>query len=101
MAASRGDTRQSGNLAYVLERDGSVWKLEPIKGVIYTCRIILPELILEWYFDVLEVLCVEKVKSIPTSACGKLDWKPVVVRRCAGAAQFSVSDGEVGHLGSA
>ena len=43
----------------------------------------------------------EKVKSIPISVCGKLDCKSVVVRRCAGAAQFSVSEGEVGHFGSA
>ena len=43
----------------------------------------------------------EKVKSIPNSACGKLDCKSVVVRRCSGAAQFSVSEGEVGHFGSA
>ena len=36
----------------------------------------------------------EKVKSIPNSgACGKLDCKSMVVRRCAGAAQFSVSEG--------
>ena len=40
----------------------------------------------------------EKVKSIPISIGGKLDCKSVVVRRCAGVAQFSVSEG---HLGSA
>ena len=43
----------------------------------------------------------EIVKPIPNSACGKLDCKSVVVRRCAGVAQFSVSEGEVGHFGSA
>ena len=37
----------------------------------------------------------EKVKSIPISVGGKLDCKSVVVQRCAGAAQFSVSGGEV------
>ena len=51
--------------------------------------------------DVLEVLRVEKVRSIPNSGCGRLGCKSVVVRRCAGAAQFSVSEGEVGHFGSA
>ena len=39
----------------------------------------------------------EKVKSIPNSVCGELDCKSVVVRRCAGAAQFSVSEGEFGE----
>ena len=43
----------------------------------------------------------EKVKYIPNSVCGKLECKSVVVRRCAGAAQFSVSEGEVVHFGSA
>ena len=43
----------------------------------------------------------EKVKSIMNSVCGKLDCKSVVIRRCAGAAQFTVSEGEVGHFGSA
>ena len=43
----------------------------------------------------------EKVKSITNSDCGKLYCKSVVVRRCAGAAHFSVSEGEVGHFGSA
>ena len=33
----------------------------------------------------------EKVKFIPNSARGKLDCKSVVVRGCAGVAQFSVS----------
>ena len=39
-----------------------------------------------------------KVKSIPNSDCGELDCKSVVVRRCAGVAQFSVSEGEVGYF---
>ena len=43
----------------------------------------------------------EKVKSIPNSVCGELNCKSVVVRRCTGAAHFSVSEGEVGHFGSA
>ena len=42
----------------------------------------------------------EKVKSIPNIVCGELDCKLVVVRRCAGAAQFSVSEAEVGQFGS-
>ena len=37
VAASRGDTRQSGSLEYFPERDGRVLELEPIKGVIHTC----------------------------------------------------------------
>ena len=43
----------------------------------------------------------QKVKCIPNSVYGKLEWIAVVVRRYAGAAQFSVSEGEVGHFGSA
>ena len=43
----------------------------------------------------------EKVKCIPNSVFGKLACISVGVRRCAGAAQFSVSEGEVGHFGSA
>ena len=42
----------------------------------------------------------EKVKCIPNSVYGKLDCISVVVQRCAGAAQFSVSEGEVGHFGT-
>ena len=42
----------------------------------------------------------EKVKSIPISVCGQLYCNSVVVLRCAGAAQFRVSEGEVGHFGS-
>ena len=47
MAASRGDTRQSGSLEYVLERDGRVLELEPIKGVIHACLNIYAEFMLE------------------------------------------------------
>ena len=43
----------------------------------------------------------EKVNCIANSVYEKLSCISVRVRRCAGAAQFSVSEGEVGHFGRA
>ena len=43
----------------------------------------------------------ENVKCVPYSFYGKLACISVGVRRCAGAAQISVSEGGVGHFGSA
>ena len=43
----------------------------------------------------------EKVKCIPHSVYGKLSCMSVRVRRCTGAMQFSVSEGEVGLFGRA
>ena len=43
-----------------------------------------------------------ETNSILHSDCGKSDRKSVIVlivRRCAGAAQFSISEGEVGPVG--
>ena len=42
----------------------------------------------------------ENVKFAPNSFYGKLASISVGVRRCAVAAQISVSEGEVGHFGS-
>ena len=41
------------------------------------------------------------MKCVPNSLYGKLAFISVGVLRCAGAAQISVSEGEVGHFGSA
>ena len=48
----------------------------------------------------LEVLRVENVKCVPNSFYGKLACIAVGVRRCAGAAQISVSEGKLCHFGN-
>ena len=57
--------------------------------------------LLRFIFTCIEVLRVENLKCVPNSFYGKLACISVGVRRCAGTAQISVSEGEVGHFGRA